>query len=163
MAALNPAGRTPLGCKAIPITGWISDPGAGAVSAAFVPQIAGQHEHLLAAGSVYLDEIGSRLESFHRHPLSPVGCTVQYKPCMTFDIALLPVPLGRVDHNPLSIRGYHLTELNEDRAAQRRSWRVSAAGWIADVGTGRVVTVLVGKYAVKHNELFAEFMLVRWK
>src|SRR5712692_9912367 len=40
---------------------------------------------------------------------------------------------------------------------------MAALRWVADIGSGRVVAVLVGKYPAEHEKLFAKRVLVRGK
>jgi len=51
-----------------------------------------------------------------------------------------------------------LVELHEERAAFATERRVSRSRWIADIGAGTVIAMLVGKDAIQDKDLFPEGM-----
>ena len=65
-----------------------------------------------------------------------------------------------VKHDFLGISGRELPELGEYRTAVAGEGRVFRARWIPDVGAGRVIAMLVGKHAIKHQKLFTAAMRV---
>lgn len=57
-----------------------------------------------------------------------------------------------------SVLQIELPQLDEEQAARRGAWGVARGGRITDIGTGRIIAMLVLKHAVEHNKLLTAAM-----
>src|SRR5262245_50953003 len=66
-----------------------------------------------------------------------------------------------VNADLLSIRHVELPKLNEDNAARPRTRRVRCGRWIANIGPGRKIPVLILENPFEHQEFLATTVDVR--
>src|SRR5262249_49777148 len=66
-----------------------------------------------------------------------------------------------LDTHPCAGPPIELPQLDEEHAARRGARRGARVRRIADIGTGRVIAMLVLESALKHKKLFAAVMRVR--
>ena len=142
-----------------PIPSGVSNPCSGVIPPVIISEIAGQHKYLLTARKTHLGKVHAGPKPLHRHLFS--ARRIETKSGMSFDVALFPARFRRIDHNPLPLGGRHLPQLDEDDAAGLGSRRVAASRRVANVGSSRVVAVLVGKYPFNDQEFLAKRVLMR--
>lgn len=136
----------------------VSQPGSGRILPVFIMEYAVKDQNFLAAGMRMRIEAGVG-PPCHQGRADPVEF-MQRHHRQARNKAGAPARGVGVDHDFLGISGRELPELGEDRTPVAGEGCVLRTWRIPNVGAGRVIAMLVGKNAVKHQKLFTAAMRV---
>ena len=137
----------------------VAQPGAGWILAIFVMENAFQHKNLLAARMHVRIEVGVRCPA-HQCATDAI-VFVQRQHAEAGNQATVPLGLPGVKANGFGVAGGELPEFDENGAARPRVRTVRCTRRVTQVGAGRIVSVLIGKNTVQHQNFLPAIVPVR--